>query len=186
MQKRHLGARPEPKRDCVRAAGESGIRGGAIGLSRGVAIVIGLVLALSSVAAAQSVTYEVSGIETGVAQNFSSFAGVGSSDDGDVAVWDADIERIDLIEITPGGVLHLNGVLRELVGTFTGGTITALPGGRCRMEKFAVEGDLVLDGGGVGSFDVILTHYGIRIGGQCFLYFATVEGTVTFTNQRSS
>jgi hypothetical protein len=53
------------------------------------------------------------------------------------------------------------------------------------MEKFAVAGDLIVDGG-VASFDVILTHYGVRIGGQCFLYFATVEGTVTFTNQQSS
>jgi len=33
---------------------------------------------------------------------------------------------------------------------------------------------------------VILTHYGTRIGGQCFLYFATVQGTVTFTKQQSS
>jgi len=150
----------------------------------GVAIAIGLVVALSSVAAAQGVTYKVSGIQTAVAENFSQFAGVGSSNDRDVASWAADIERIDLTEIT-GGVFHLKGVLRELIGVFTGGTITALPGGTCRMEKFAVSGDLSLDDGGFGSFDVILTHYGIRIGRQCFLYFATVEGTVTFTNQQS-
>src|SRR5215475_9275281 len=152
MQNRHLGARPEPKRNCPPAKREGDIRDGAISWSRGVAIAIGLVVALSSVAAAQSVTYEVSGIQTGVADNFSSFAGVGSSDDGDVAVWEAEIERIALAEIT-GGVLHLKSVLheRELIGVFTpGGTITALPGGTCRMEKFAVAGELDLDGGGFG------------------------------------
>jgi hypothetical protein len=185
MRNRHLGARPEAKRNCRPSKGEGDFKGGAISWSRGITIAIGVVVAFSSVAAAQDVTYEVSGIQTGVAENFSSFAGVGSSDDGDVAVWEAEIERIDLTEIT-GGVLHLNGVLRELTGVFTGGTITALPGGKCRMEKFAVAGDLSLDGGGVGTFNVILTHYGTRIGGQCFLYFATVEGAVTFTNQQSS
>ena len=167
MQNRHHDARLEPRRNC---------------LSRGVVIAIGLVIALSSVASAQGVTYQVSGIQTNVATNFSEFAGVGSSNDGDVAAWAADIERLGLTVIT-GGVFHLQGVLRDLVGEFTGGTITALPGGTCRMEKFAVTGDLSLDGGGSGNFDVILTHYGIRIGGQCFLYFATVEGTVTFTNE---
>jgi hypothetical protein len=184
MQTRHFGARPEPKRSRVPVDGEGNISGGSSSWCRGVAIAIGLVLAFSSVAVAQSVTYQVSGIQTGVAENFSSFAGVGSSDDGDAAVWEAAIERIDLTEIT-GGAFRLNGVLRDLVGEFIGGTITALPGGRCRMEKFAVAGDLIVDGG-VGSFDVILTHYGVRIGGQCFLYFATMEGTVTFTNQQSS
>src|SRR5262245_44371657 len=184
MQNRYRGARPDPQRNCLPAQGEGEIKSGAIGWSRGVAIAIGLVVAFSSVATAQSVTYEVSGIQTSVADNFSSFAGVGSSDDGDVAVWEAEIKRIDLTEIT-GGVLHLKGVLRELIGEFTGGTITALPGGTCRMEKFAVAGDLMLDDGSVGSFGVILTHYGFRIGGRCFLYFATVEGTVTFTKQSS-
>ena len=189
MQKRRLAARPATKRNCLPDKREGDIKGGAIGWSRGVAIAIGFFVAFSSVAAAQDVTYvtyEVSGIQTGVAQNFSSFAGLGFSDDRDVAVWEAEIERIDLTEITDGGVFHLKGVLRELFGVFTGGTITALPGGTCRMEKFAVAGDLALDGGGSGNFDVILTHYGRRIGGQCFLYFATVKGTVTFTNQQSS
>jgi hypothetical protein len=184
MQKRHLAARPATKRNCLPAKREGEIKDRAFGWSRGVAIAIGLVVAFSSVAAAQDVTYEVSGIQTGVAENFSSFAGLGFSDDRDVAVWEAEIDRIDLTEIT-GGVFHLKGVLRELFGVFTGGTITALPGGTCRMEKFAVAGDLALDGGGFGSFDVILTHYGRRIGGQCFLFFATVEGTVTFKNQQS-
>ena len=184
MQKRHLAARPATKRNCLPAKREGDVKGGAIGWSRGIAIAIGLVVAFSSVAAAQDVTYEVSGIQTGVAENFSSFAGLGFSDDRDVAVWEAKIKRIDLTEIT-GGVFHLKGVLRELFGVFTGGTITALPRGTCRMEKFAVAGDLALDDGGSGSFDVILTHYGRRIGGQCFLFFATVEGTVTFKNQQS-
>ena len=184
MQKRHLAARPATKRNCLPAKREGDIKSGATGWSR-VAIAIGLVVAFSSVAAAQEVTYGVSGFQTGVADNFSSFVGLGSSDDRDVAVWEAEIDRIDLTVIT-GGVFHLNGVLRELFGVFTGGTITALPGGTCRMEKFAVSGDLALEDGGSGSFDVILTHYGTRIGGQCFLYFATVQGTVRFTNQQSS
>ena len=186
MQKRHLAARPATKRNCLPAKREGDVKGGAIGWSRGIAIAIGLVVAFSSVAAAQDVTYEVSGIQTGVAENFSSFAGLGFSDDRDVAVWEAKIKRIDLTEIT-GGVFHLKGVLRELFGVFTGGTITALPRGTCRMEKFAVTGELTLDDDEFdsGSFDVILTHYGIRVGGQCVLYFATVQGTVTFTNQQS-
>lgn len=186
MQNRHRGARFEPKRNCLQPKNEGDIKGEAVGWFRGVAIAIGLVVALSSVAAAQGVTYKVSGIQTAVAENSSQFAGVGSSNDRDVASWAADIERIDLTEIT-GGVFHLKGVLRELTGMFTGGTITALPGGTCRMEKFAVTGVLTLDDDEFdsGSFDVILTHYGIRIGRQCFLYFATVEGTVTFTNQQS-
>jgi len=184
MQKRHLAARPATKRNCLPAKREGDVKGGAIGWCREIAIAIGLVVALSSVAAAQVVTYEVAGIQTGVAEDFSSFAGVGASDDGDVAAWEADIERVDLIAIT-GGVFQLHGVLRDLSGVFTGGTIAALPGGTCRMEKFAVTGNLTLDDGS-GVFEVILTHYGIRIGGRCFLYFATVQGTVTFTNHQSS
>ena len=184
MEHRHLGAQRAPKRNCLPAKGEGDMKGGAIRWCREIVIAIGLVVALSSVAAAQVVTYEVAGIQTGVAEDFSSFAGVGASDDGDVAVWEADIERVDLTAIT-GGVFQLHGVLRDLSGVFTDGTIAALPGGTCRMEKFAVTGDLTVDDGS-GVFEVILTHYGVRIGGRCFLYFATVEGTVTFALLQNS
>jgi hypothetical protein len=147
---------------------------------RGTLMVVGLVLALGSVAAAQEVTYSVSGVEIGFTSDpdTSSFVGVAISDD-DVASWQAFIQRDDLTSIT-GGTFELDGALRQISGVFDGGVIDRLPGSNCRMEKFHVTGELVLAGGGSGIFDVLLTHFGKRIGGQCVTYFATVEGAVTF------
>lgn len=148
---------------------------------RGMWMVVALVFALGSVAAAEEVTYSVSGVETGFTQNSSSFVGVGFSDD-DVASWQALILRIDLTTIT-GGTFQLDGALRDVSGQFLpGGVIDRLPGSNCRMERFHVTGELVLGGArtGIGLFDVLLTHYGKRVGGQCVTFFATVEGAVTF------
>ena len=90
--------------------------------------------------------------------------------------------RDGLTSIT-GGTFQLDGAVRDVSGQFRpGGVIDRLPGSNCRIERFHVTGELVLGGArtGIGLFDVLLTHYGKRIGGQCVTFFATVEGAVTF------
>lgn len=157
----------------------------ASGLIRTACLAVGFCVAFTPLAAAETtVTHAVAGVQTGVTDTSSSFVGVAFGDDGDFAWWQAHVER-DPLDVTPppplirGGVFQLNGHLHDLLGVFTGGEINRLPGS-CRRETFAVTGDVELVGGGVGRFDLILTHYGLRVGAQCVTYFATVEGLVVF------
>jgi hypothetical protein len=74
-----------------------------------------------------------------------------------------------------------------VVGTFTGGTVTVTnPGAGCTNQTFAVSGNLggvttSTSAGGTGLFAVQLTHYRVRLFGQCVTFAATVAGTASFT-----
>jgi hypothetical protein len=74
-----------------------------------------------------------------------------------------------------------------VVGTFTGGTITAVnPGIGCTNQTFAVSGSLgsvatSTSSGGSGQFNVQLTHYRVSLFGGCITYAATVAGSASFT-----
>ena len=169
---------PMDKRNC-RVKGRLTLE-----LLRSVCLAVGLCVAFAAVAAAQTtVTYAVAGVQTGVTDTSSSFVGVAFGDDGDFAWWQADVERTSLDEPIPeitGGTFQLDGHLRDLFGGFTGGTIIRQPSS-CRRETFVVTGVVALEGGVVGAFDLTLTHYGLRVGGRCITYFATVEGLVAFS-----
>ena len=138
---------------------------------------------------AETVTYAIAGVETGFTETSSSFAGTALASD-DVALWQVVVERTPFdadrnAEIT-GGAFRLDGRARDLQGVISSGTVTSLKS-NCRRETFAIEGDIALvdtggtPTGGTGRFSAILTHYLARIHGECVIFFATVEGSVTFT-----
>jgi hypothetical protein len=66
-------------------------------------------------------------------------------------------------------------------GQFSGGTITVInPGARCTDQVYAVDGDLRnVSVTGTGHFAATLTHHRRSVLGRCWLYAATVGGTVT-------
>ena len=148
-----------------------------------------LVLCVAPPAMAAEITYAIAGIETGFTATTSSFAGTALANDGDFAVWDALVQRGPFnakrdAEIT-GGAIRINGQARDLQGVIDAGTITNLRK-TCQRETFLIEGTIKLvdeqglQTGGTGQFAATLTHYGQRVNGQCFIFFATVEGS-TFT-----
>ena len=155
-----------------------------------VALVAALTLLSSAVTAwAGTVTYAIAGVETGFTDDTSSFAGTALASD-DVALWQTLIERTGFDAnrnaVITGGVFRLDGRARDLQGVITGGTVTNEKS-NCRREVFAVEAAVALvdaggtPTGGTGHVTATLTHYLARLRGECFIYFATVEGSVTFT-----
>jgi len=156
---------------------------------RRLCMAVGVTAALTVFAAPASaqVTYALAGVETAATSTQGTFVGVALAPD-DFGTWGAVIVHDQLSSPAPqltGGGFAIDGQVRDLQGIITGGTITRL-GGTCRKEAFAVAGDvLVVEGGfptgGLGEFNVKLTHYGFRLPtGGCFTYFATVEGLITF------
>jgi len=158
-------------------------------------LVAGLVAALTLLSSAVAtgatgVAYAIAGIETGFTDTSSSFAGTALAQN-DVALWQALVERTpfdaDRNAVITGGAFRLDGRVRDLQGIISGGTITNLRS-NCRRELFAIEGDITLTDasgvptGGTGHFAATLTHYLARLHGECVTYFATVEGSVTFTS----
>jgi hypothetical protein len=66
-------------------------------------------------------------------------------------------------------------------GQFSGGTITVInPGDHCTNQVHAVDGSLRnVSVTGAGHFAATLTHHRRSVLGRCWLYAATVDGTVT-------
>jgi hypothetical protein len=66
-------------------------------------------------------------------------------------------------------------------GQFSGGTITTINSGtNCTNQVYAVDGDLRnVSVAGTGHFVATLTHHRRSVLGRCWLYAATVGGTVT-------
>jgi hypothetical protein len=154
---------------------------------QGWGIAVGVWVAFSTGAAAQTpVIYSVAGVQIGVTETSSTFAGVAFSNDGDFARWDALVLRTPLnpdpresvAGLINGGTFQLNGHVRNVLGNFVDGVILR-ESTSCRRETFAVTGTLDLEEG-TGGFDLTLTHYRLRLGSQCITYFATVEGLVQF------
>ena len=157
-------------------------------------LIVGLVavfavLSSAAVAAASSVVYSIAGVETGFTDTSSSFAGAAVATD-DAGLWQAVVDRTpfdaERNALITGGAFRLDGRVRDLQGVISSGTITNLKS-NCRRELFAIEGDIALvdtngtPTGGTGHFSATLTHYLARLNGECVIYFATVDGSVTFT-----
>jgi len=66
-------------------------------------------------------------------------------------------------------------------GQFSGGTIRVdNPGYHCTNQIYTVNGDLKnVSVTGTGHFAATLTHHRRSVLGRCWLYAATVSGTVT-------
>lgn len=152
-----------------------------------VAITAALTLLASPASAQSQVTYALAGVEIAFTSQQGTFVGIAIGPD-DVGTWGATVVHQPLDDNVPitGGTFALDGEARNLAGVISDGEIVRL-GGSCRKETFNVSGHVLLyqDGvasGDFGDFEVTLTHYGRRVsGGGCVIFFATIEGLITFT-----
>ena len=154
-----------------------------------------LTLPAGASAAPASTSFAIAGFEYAFTSTVGSFAGAGVGN-GDRAVWNTRVEH-DALGSAPtyinGGSFRMvarspTGTLDSVTGTFIhhGGTITTLSTGpKCTNQRFLVAGALqdvatTTSSGGSGTFSVVLTHYRIRLFGQCLIYSARVVGNVAF------
>jgi hypothetical protein len=169
--------------------------------SRFRAIVAGVVTAAAltalpaaAQAAPASTTFQIQGAEIAFTSTRGTFVGRGLGNAGDRSAWKAVVDHTPLsslpASITGGrftmATLGPTATTDFVVGTFTGGTIAVVnPGLGCTNQTYDVFGDVgnvttSTTSGGTGSFDVLLTHYRVRLFGRCVSYAATVTGTATF------
>jgi hypothetical protein len=145
-------------------------------------------------AAPASTTFQVQGAEIAFTSTRGTFVGRGLGSAGDRSAWKAVVDHTPLSSlpatITGGrftmATLSSTSTPDFVVGNFTGGTIAVVdPGLGCTNQTFDVSGDVggvttTTTSGGSGSFDVLLTHYRVRLFGRCVSYAATVTGTASF------
>jgi hypothetical protein len=162
-----------------------------------VVAVAALVAPSAAAAAPASTSFTIVGYEYAFTSTAGSFAGRGSGNAGEAAVWNAYVEH-DRLGSNPtyvnGGSFAMattspSGALDFVRGTFAyhGGTITRLnAGANCTNQQYRVSDRLQNVGtsttsGGSGSFAVTLTHYRYSLFGHCVIYKARVSGTVSFS-----
>lgn len=152
----------------------------------------GLAAVLAAVAitatAAAATTYQLTGVETAATATTATFQGVLGSPGG---TWQGVIvhEALDksphgvtaIVQSTSGGFVIIPAGATPVFVSITGGQLVAMPavGGKLCTQQFRVDGSLVVPGGGTGSFQGILTHYGAREHGVCNASFASFTGSVT-------
>jgi hypothetical protein len=143
---------------------------------------------VASAFGASSFTYALSGFEIAATSTVGTFVGTGTTV-GDSGVWSASITHTVLTGGTAtisGGTFAYDGIARDIAGTFTGGSLTQTSGSSgpspCTNQTYAVTGSLALTapGSGTATFNAVLTHYRLRVFGQCIVYAATVKGGATF------
>jgi hypothetical protein len=156
-----------------------------------------LALPAGASAAPASTMFTISGNEYAFTSTVGSFAGTGSGNAGDRAVWNTSVQH-DPLGSNPtyvnGGSFQMAttspaGHVDSVTGSFAyhGGTITTLSTGpNCTNQRFLVTGALedvatTTTSGGSGTFSAVLTHYRISLFGRCLIYNARVAGTVSFT-----
>jgi hypothetical protein len=144
------------------------------------AVLAALLLVAPPASAAAKVTAPVRGVEYAATSTEGRFGGLAKG--GLPGAWTAAVVHDPLrpgaaVPIT-GGSFTLYG--RQVVaGRFVRGTVTPLAAASCGDERFRVAGTLALDGGGSGTFQVVLTHLRAPLRGGCRTYGATVAGTLT-------
>jgi hypothetical protein len=147
-------------------------------------------------AAPASTTFRVSGAEISFTATQGTFVGKALGNRGDRGAWKAVVEHTQLGSLPAaitGGSFRMGTVSAgwtttdAAAGTFTGGTIDVVnPGLGCTNQTFAISGTLgsvatSTSSGGSGLFNVLLTHYRVRLFGNCVTYSATVAGIASFT-----
>jgi hypothetical protein len=149
------------------------------------ASVVAIVLAASTLASS-SFTYKLSGFEIAATSTVGTFVGVGTTAH-DAGTWSASITHTVLNDGSAtinSGTFAYDGTVRDIAGTFTDGSLKQTSGfSGCTNQTYAVTGslDLTAPTSGTGTFSAVLTHYRIRLFGQCIVYSATVKGGATFT-----
>jgi hypothetical protein len=162
-----------------------------------VAALVALVAARGAAATPVSTSFAIVGYEYAFTSTVGSFAGNGTGNAGDTALWNARVEH-DPLGSTPtyvnGGSFAMTtrspgGHLDFATGDFAyqGGMITVVdPGAGCTNQRYRVTGTLesvttTTTSGGSGGFSVVLTHYRYSLFGHCVIYKARVAGTVSFS-----
>ena len=156
------------------------------------ALVASLVVVVPATAEAGTKTYrfKVSGTEVSATSTTGRFVGTASG--RALGAWYAEVVHDPLsgpantqVSIRSGGsfgmALHQAEPAYVVSGQFSGGTITVKdPGAHCTDQVYTVDGSLRnLSVTGTGQFVATLTHHRRSVLGRCWLYAATVGGTVT-------
>jgi hypothetical protein len=151
-----------------------------------------LVVLIPPAAAAGTKTYRftISGTEVSATSTTGRFVGAASG--SALGAWYAEVIHDPLsgpantrVNIRSGGSFGMALAQAEpayvVSGQFSGGTITVKdPGANCTNQVYTVNGSLRnVSVAGTGHFVATLTHHRRSVLGRCWLYAATVGGTVT-------
>jgi hypothetical protein len=141
-------------------------------------------------AATQTSRFSISGTEVSATSTTGRFVGAASG--SALGTWYAEVVHVPLsggdgaqVAIQSGGSFGMALAQAEpayvVRGQFSGGTITTISSGTsCRNQVYLVNGDLRnVSVTGTGHFAATLTHHRRSVLGRCWLYAATVSGTVT-------
>ena len=141
-------------------------------------------------AATQTSSFSISGTEVSATSTTGRFVGTASG--STLGTWYAEVTHDPLsgpantqVNIRPGGSFGMALGQAEpayvVSGQFSGGTITVKdPGAHCTNQVYTVDGSLRnVSVTGTGQFVATLTHHRRSVLGRCWLYAATVGGTVT-------
>jgi hypothetical protein len=151
-----------------------------------------LVVLVPATAVAETKTYRfsISGTEVSATSTTGRFVGAASG--SALGTWYAEVNHVPLgggvgasVAINPGGsfgmALDQADPAYVVSGQFSGGSITVMNAGdRCSNQVYRVDGALRnVSVTGAGHFAAMLTHHRRSVLGRCWLYAATVNGTVT-------
>ena len=141
-------------------------------------------------AATQTSRFSISGTEVSATSTTGRFVGAASG--SALGTWYAEVVHVPLsggdgthVAIQSGGSFGMALAQAEpayvVSGSFSGGTIRVdNPGYHCTSQVYTVNGDLKnVSVTGTGHFAATLTHHRRSVLGRCWLYAATVAGTVT-------
>ena len=152
-----------------------------------VASLLVLLVPVTAVAATKTSRFSISGTEVSATSTTGRFVGAASG--SALGTWYAEVVHDPLgaspAAIRPGGSFGMALAQAEpayvVSGQFFGGTITVISAGaHCTDQVYAVDGDLRnVSVTGTGHFAAMLTHHRRSVLGRCWLYAATVGGTVT-------
>ena len=155
-----------------------------------VASLVVVVVPATAGAATKTYRFSISGTEVSATSTTGRFVGTASG--SALGTWYAEVVHQPLgggvgarVAIGSGGsfgmALAQAAPAHVVSGQFSGGTITVInAGARCTDQVYAVDGDLRnVSVTGTGHFAAMLTHHRRSVLGRCWLYAATVGGTVT-------
>jgi hypothetical protein len=157
-----------------------------------VVLVASLLVLVPATAGAATKTYSfsISGTEVSATSTTGRFVGTASG--SALGTWYAEVNHAPLsggvgtrVAIQSGGSFGMALAQAEpayvVSGQFSGGTITTINSSTsCTNQVYAVDGDLKnVSVTGTGHFAATLTHHRRSVLGRCWLYAATVSGTVT-------
>ena len=154
------------------------------------AVLLVVLVPATAVAATKTYRFSISGTEVSATSTTGRFVGAASG--SALGTWYAEVIHDPLsgpantqVSIRSGGsfgmALHQAAPAYVVSGQFSGGTITVINAGdHCTNQVYAVDGDLKnVSVTGTGHFAATLTHHRRSVLGRCWLYAATVGGTVT-------